>query len=553
MGAVDREDQLGELLGAYLDGELSPEERAQVERLLQQDATARQLLRDLERTAQAVGALPRHPAPPSLVQDIERQLERLELLGDIEEAAPVRGSKRGTLRGVLAVAAMLVIVAGGTLIVARLGPFGPGGRDAQVAMTTAEEGPSAGQAPTTRSSFAARPRGKSTPERLADAGSARRETAGKGKRDGTASAPESYGADVRTLAQKLDAGEPLATAVRTHSFATEPLRLKVSVGSEAERESLLQRLAMYCGDRNLPDLGRQLKQTPVATAEPGSFYLWGEAGTHFTDAGAREVLVHAPAAELADLVAQFERTPVAMRAATFQAGALELADWRDAEPILRLMDKSRPALPAPAARPVLAEAAPQPASDLGLLGDFAEAMQSLLTAGALPAETAAAERLADAAQSEATRASSESAAAPGSPGTPDGERKTAAAENDQDDSLVKKRMAAARRARTASGQPTSPSAATEAQVPPAAAATTPTAKDAAGPEPTTPRAADSTAPDAARPTTPDAAVPTALDAAVPITPPQPETPLRSVTLVIEITVARPATTPPPPAAGRNPT
>ena len=62
MSDIDRE-QLGEWLSAYLDGELSEEQTTVVERLLREDASARQSLDALRRASELVPSLPRHAAP----------------------------------------------------------------------------------------------------------------------------------------------------------------------------------------------------------------------------------------------------------------------------------------------------------------------------------------------------------------------------------------------------------------------------------------------------------------------------------------------------------
>ena len=58
--------ELTELLSAYLDGEVTPRERAEAEELLRSDGEARELLRRLERTRGLLGAVERLPAPAHL-------------------------------------------------------------------------------------------------------------------------------------------------------------------------------------------------------------------------------------------------------------------------------------------------------------------------------------------------------------------------------------------------------------------------------------------------------------------------------------------------------
>ena len=93
-------ERLGEQLSAYLDGELSEQEKALVERALREDAGARRLLDELRRMAANVESLPRHAAPDSILEDVRFQLERSELLGDSIEDGVERGGRGigGTVR-----------------------------------------------------------------------------------------------------------------------------------------------------------------------------------------------------------------------------------------------------------------------------------------------------------------------------------------------------------------------------------------------------------------------------------------------------------------------
>ncbi len=71
-----------EQLTAYLDGELSPEQHDEVDRLLAEDEAARTLLDELRRTARLVGSLPRGRAPADLAEQVTARMEREALLGD---------------------------------------------------------------------------------------------------------------------------------------------------------------------------------------------------------------------------------------------------------------------------------------------------------------------------------------------------------------------------------------------------------------------------------------------------------------------------------------
>ena len=77
---TDAHDQMEALLNAYHDGQLNAREAAKVERLLENDQHAKQLLDQIAQTSQLVRQLPRAEAPESLRDDIGYQLERDQLL-----------------------------------------------------------------------------------------------------------------------------------------------------------------------------------------------------------------------------------------------------------------------------------------------------------------------------------------------------------------------------------------------------------------------------------------------------------------------------------------
>ena len=123
MSPVNR-DNLDELLSAYLDGELTETERAEVDVLLERDVSVRRRLEALRGTVELISALPRRSAPPSLMDDVMSRLERDELLEDLNTSHPRRGWQRPWL-SLLASAALVAICAGGAWYIfqapARLG------------------------------------------------------------------------------------------------------------------------------------------------------------------------------------------------------------------------------------------------------------------------------------------------------------------------------------------------------------------------------------------------------------------------------------------------
>ena len=93
MSPLDR-DNLDEQLSAYLDGELTEAQRAEVDALLEQDASVRHRLEAMRGTVELISALPRRSAPPSLMEDVMSRLERDELLEDLNTSHPRRSGRR---------------------------------------------------------------------------------------------------------------------------------------------------------------------------------------------------------------------------------------------------------------------------------------------------------------------------------------------------------------------------------------------------------------------------------------------------------------------------
>lgn len=87
-----------ELLSAYLDGELSPQERLRVEEWLARDPAAKQLLEELRREQTLIRALPRSAVPRDLSQSVLEIAEQriiLEGAGPTMAGAEAGGSGRG--------------------------------------------------------------------------------------------------------------------------------------------------------------------------------------------------------------------------------------------------------------------------------------------------------------------------------------------------------------------------------------------------------------------------------------------------------------------------
>ncbi|MBX3393892.1 MAG: zf-HC2 domain-containing protein [Phycisphaerae bacterium] len=99
-----------EQLSAYLDGELTPTERAEVERLIEQDADARVYLSELRRVSRWIGDLPRLRGPEPMTGAILERLERLERESLLGEAASPSVLRFGRYSRMLGIAASVLIV-----------------------------------------------------------------------------------------------------------------------------------------------------------------------------------------------------------------------------------------------------------------------------------------------------------------------------------------------------------------------------------------------------------------------------------------------------------
>ncbi len=96
------DDARYELISAYLDNELAPDERAEVEQLLARDADARRVYEDLRALSSTLQALPRHQLGEDLSGRVLRGAERAVLTqprGPQEEREDERRSAGGTLSG----------------------------------------------------------------------------------------------------------------------------------------------------------------------------------------------------------------------------------------------------------------------------------------------------------------------------------------------------------------------------------------------------------------------------------------------------------------------
>lgn len=110
---MNRRDQdIEELLNSFIDGELTPAQRAEVEGLIAGDEQIARRLRDLQKCKTLMRALPRAEAPAGTLKRIQASLEEGSLLGRRIRPSDARRERRQLVgRRVLAVAAMVAVMA----------------------------------------------------------------------------------------------------------------------------------------------------------------------------------------------------------------------------------------------------------------------------------------------------------------------------------------------------------------------------------------------------------------------------------------------------------
>lgn len=105
-------DEQNRLLTAYVDGELSPQERQETLRLLHHSSEARELLRQLQEQAHRLKKLPRRKVSPSLAPSVVRAIAERGL--QPSPAAPRRAPRRFAPYVAAAAAATLMIAGAGS-------------------------------------------------------------------------------------------------------------------------------------------------------------------------------------------------------------------------------------------------------------------------------------------------------------------------------------------------------------------------------------------------------------------------------------------------------
>lgn len=110
-------EELEARISAYLDNELPPEQRQEVEALLARDASARALLADLQVMRSSLRALPRGRASADLMEAIRARVERQALIGPPPAASAAPKSKLPLVARWSAAAAILLMTGVGGYVI----------------------------------------------------------------------------------------------------------------------------------------------------------------------------------------------------------------------------------------------------------------------------------------------------------------------------------------------------------------------------------------------------------------------------------------------------
>ncbi len=334
MSDINREE-LGEWLSSYLDGELNREQEELIERRLREDESARRLLEELRRTADLVSSLPRHRAPTSISEDAMLHVERSELLGEPDAPQERLGGRRSPIFALVSMAAAICLLAIGL-------PFLIGDREPDTPLRQER----LALAPEKSTDIEAGELGDvKMVSRLKD----RRETS-RTRRERTGIASTAAKSDERSsllatadIGRKFGAGLG-AASVRTHAFANETVRLKVTVQNEVQRDAVTERLTAYLAERHAVNLSDKMPDDAGKAAPAGSFYYPGDPSTNFTETNQRQILMRASRRELDGMMDELARVAPASDSVALVAGPFSIRGLERARTALYGFEEPVPAV-----------------------------------------------------------------------------------------------------------------------------------------------------------------------------------------------------------------
>jgi|GEM_PF-2992420 len=334
---VDKDDQrLTELLSAYLDGELTDEELAFVERTLDSDDTARRLLDELRRTVAVVGNLPKRSAPVTLTEDIGAQLERRALLGDTGTVTPAAtAGSRSSWSTLLSMAAALAIICTGVVWYT----YNPTGGNLPVVQDRVARNENVVSAPGAKPSGH---RGKGIPVPPAvPAGRQIDEDAWMAAADVT----------------RLVAVDAKMSHLRAHRFKNEDIKLTIAARDGADAKTLAQRLVSTLRSESVVDAAPSKDETPLRKLASRGFFLKGRPGVNYEGpAGEQQVLVRLSRRDRDRLFADMEQWSGIEGRAVLQSGPVRVSGLESSRLALAGTERGGPT-PTERAQPGSAEGA----------------------------------------------------------------------------------------------------------------------------------------------------------------------------------------------------
>jgi hypothetical protein len=378
MKSIDR-NKLGEYLSAYLDDELTDEERKTLERLIARDETTRRQFEELRQTAELVRGLPRGVAPPSLSETVTAAAERRQLLGEPEDVVVPRRPWWQSARSLLsAAAALMITVAGAWYVFDTMDqPSGMRLTESSTPMNDkeldrevmSESGPAPAEPPMMEKGAALGERDRAISGARGRAGEpvlaeARRHPAdsvavmeGKGSRGVPEPAVTAHldeasalGVDdsrerdgryqqaralaLATFEQRLNIPVPASELVE-HPFANEVNELVVFASDASDEQLANQQLASFASSNSLVDLSVVDPNEPVAANT--RLYYAGRPMHNYDAPGQQQFVVRVPRYEVEGLVTALHRNPEGVRPIRLALGPLEVVNADDAIEVSRKM------------------------------------------------------------------------------------------------------------------------------------------------------------------------------------------------------------------------
>ena len=117
-------ERIDELLNSYIDNELTAEQKAEVENLIDQDVKIAQRLRQFQKCRILVGSMPAVEAPASVLDGVKASLAEISLTSEKQSVYEEQAGKKYILvRKVLAAAAMIALAAILSAVIHRFVPL----------------------------------------------------------------------------------------------------------------------------------------------------------------------------------------------------------------------------------------------------------------------------------------------------------------------------------------------------------------------------------------------------------------------------------------------